>query len=339
MYSLDRVLAAVVLAMISARAFGQETSAIPPTYGQPPTPKIVAYVISALQHGDLEAASAMVGQYRRLYGDTPEALDAFSWLARGELGAGHLQQALNDAEEIERVSQAALATRKLDAEAYLPIALGAAYEVHAEALFEQHKEAEALRLLRTGLQTWRGTSLVDRLEKTINVLTLEGKPVPVLRQDEWIGTRPQPRASWRGKVVLLFFWAHWCADCKAEEPIIASLASEFASKGLLVVAPTRLYGYTAQEEHAPPATELPFIKKVFEKYYAGIPHLQAPVNTANFQRFGASTTPTIVLVDRQGIVRLYHPGAMTEASLRSAVEKLLAGETAKAAGSRLGDNF
>ncbi len=94
-----------VLALLAASVFAQEASSIPPDYGQPPTPKVVAYVISALQHGDLEAASAMVGQYRRLYGDTPEALDAFSWLARGELGAGNPQQALSDAEEIERVSQ------------------------------------------------------------------------------------------------------------------------------------------------------------------------------------------------------------------------------------------
>ncbi len=176
----------------------------------------------------------------------------------------------------------------------------------------------------------------------MNLLTLEGKPVPVLRESEWIGTQPQPENSWRGKVVLLFFWAHWCSDCKAEEPIIANLASEFASKGFLVVAPTRLYGYTAQEEHAAPATELPFVKKVFEKYYSGIPKVQVPVDTTNFQRFGASTTPTIVLVDRQGIVRLYHPGAMSEASLRGAVEKLLtanANTAAQATRSRLGDNF
>ena len=331
-----------MLTLLTGSVFAQEGNSIPPTYGQPPTPKVAAYVISALQHGDLETAAAMVGQYRRLYGDTPEALDAFSWLARGELGAGNPQQALRDAQEIERVSQAALATRKLDAEPYLPLALGAAYEVHAEALFQEHKQAEALQFLRAGLQRWRGTSLVDRLEKTINLLTLEGKPVPVLHEGEWIGSKPQPQSSWRGKVVLLFFWAHWCADCKAEEPILSSLAAEFGSKGLVVIAPTRLYGYTAQEEHAAPATELPFIKKVFEKYYSGIPHVQVPVDSTNFQRFGASTTPTIVLVDRQGIVRLYHPGAMAEGTLRGAVEKLLAGNTTlteRANRSHVGDNF
>ncbi len=43
----------------------------------------------------------------------------------------------------------------------------------------------------------------------------------------------------------------------------------------------------------------------------------------NFERFGVSTTPTIVLIDRRGIVRLYHPGVIEEADLRAAIEPLL----------------
>ena len=49
----------------------------------------------------------------------------------------------------------------------------------------------------------------------------------------------------------------------------------------------------------------------------------APVSEANFTRYGASTTPTLVLIDRVGIVRLYHPGVMTYAELREAVEKVV----------------
>jgi thioredoxin-related protein len=48
------------------------------------------------------------------------------------------------------------------------------------------------------------------------------------------------------------------------------------------------------------------------------------VSEANFTRYGASTTPTVVLIDRAGIVRLYHPGAMTYAELRAAVVKVVA---------------
>ena len=42
----------------------------------------------------------------------------------------------------------------------------------------------------------------------------------------------------------------------------------------------------------------------------------------NFRRYGASTTPTLVLIDRAGIVRLY-PGAMTYEELRPLVAKLM----------------
>src|ERR1700761_2832210 len=78
------------------------------TYGQPAMPRVVAYVELALKNGDLASAAAMVAQYRRLNGDTPEALEAFSWLARGELAAGQIDQASKDADEIRRICQTAL---------------------------------------------------------------------------------------------------------------------------------------------------------------------------------------------------------------------------------------
>jgi len=297
-------------------------------YGQPPTPRVVAYVQLSLKRGDLESASALVAQYRRLNGDTPEALDALSWLARGELAAGRADEASKHAAEIERSAKTTLATRKLDAEPYLPIALGAGYEIQAEALLQQHKRAEALQLLRNALRTWRGTSIVDRLEKNLNLITLEGEPVPPVAETEWIGTKPTTVAALRGKVVLLFFWAHWCVDCKAEAPVIAQLASEFASRGLVVLAPTKRYGYTADDEHAPSAKETEFIDKVYGRYYASIPNAGVPLNEANFDRFGVSTTPTLVLASRQGLVKLYHPGLMDEAQLRAAIEPLLGAPTA-----------
>ncbi len=295
------------------------------SYGQPATPRIVAYVEVALQRGDLESASAVVAQYRRLNGDTPEALEALSWVARGELAAGHIDEATKEAEEIKQVSQVALGTRKLDAEPHLPLALGAALEIEAEVLAATHKRAEAIRFLQSEMQTWRGTSLVDRLQKNLNELTLVGRPLPVLREPEWIGTKPAPMSTLRGKVLLLFFWAHWCADCKAEAPVIAQLGSELEPKGLVIIAPTRLYGYTATEEHAATSAEKTFVEKVYERYYSTIPNAQVPIDESNFQRFGVSTTPTIVLVDRRGIVRLYHPGVMDEVTLRNAIEPLLTG--------------
>ena len=239
------------------------------------------------------------------------------------MAAGNVSEANKYADDIEHSSQAALGTRKLDAEPYLPIALSAAYEVQAQALVAQQKRSEAIQLLQSALHAWHGTSIVYRLQKNINLLTLEGKPMPPLRETEWIGAKPALVSALKGKVVLLFFWAHWCADCKADSPVIAQVAKDLGPKGLVVLAPTRRYGYTAQEENASPALETPFIEKVYAKYYSEIPNVGVPLDTANFERFGVSTTPTIVIVDQRGILRLYHPGLMSEAELRQAIEPLL----------------
>jgi thioredoxin-related protein len=47
--------------------------------------------------------------------------------------------------------------------------------------------------------------------------------------------------------------------------------------------------------------------------------MTVPVSEENFREWGASTTPTVVLIDRTGVVRLYHPGRMTYEELAAAV--------------------
>jgi len=53
---------------------------------------------------------------------------------------------------------------------------------------------------------------------------------------------------------------------------------------------------------------------------AGMP---IPLSENNFQVYGASTTPTIVLIDPAGVVRYYHPGAVSEQELSARVQKML----------------
>ena len=47
------------------------------------------------------------------------------------------------------------------------------------------------------------------------------------------------------------------------------------------------------------------------------------VSERNFIEFGVSTTPTIVIVGRDGIVKLYHPGIMSREELQEAITKQL----------------
>ena len=54
--------------------------------------------------------------------------------------------------------------------------------------------------------------------------------------------------------------------------------------------------------------------------------MQIVVSTNAMIRYGISTTPTFALIDRKGVVRLYHAGRLPESELERAVEKLLTGK-------------
>jgi thiol-disulfide isomerase/thioredoxin len=285
---------------------------------------IVDDVIGALNRSSFQAADADLRTYRAQNGVTPEYIEALSWMARAALNARDYDQAAAHAQETKSLALAELKRRPLDAEPHLPTALGAAFEVQAQTLEARGKRTQAAAVLKAALLTYRGTSIAARLQKNLNLLSFEGRPAPALRTDQFMGAKPPALAQLTGSPVLLFFWAHWCADCKAEAPIITQLRSEFASKGLTVVGPTRLYGYTAQVENAAPSDELAYIDAVRHRFYSGLLDMPVPISKRNFDVYGASTTPTLVLLDRTGKVAMYHPGALPYDQLRAEIEKVMA---------------
>lgn len=284
---------------------------------------LINNVLELIASHNFAAAEQQVRAYQAQRGATPELAGALSWLARGALDAGSYDRADSWAAETRKVSDGLLFGRKLDADPYLPTAMGASIEVHAQVMAARGERAESVAWLREQARLFAGTSISERIRKNINLLTLEGKPAPVLQETEWLGAKPPSLAAVRGHPVLLFFWAHWCSDCKGEVPILASLERTFAPQGLVVIAPTRLYGYVAGGEDAAPAVERKYIEQVRQQYYAGLPGMSAPLSAVNFNTYGASTTPTIVLIDRGGVVRFYHPGALSEAELSARVRMIL----------------
>jgi thiol-disulfide isomerase/thioredoxin len=285
---------------------------------------IIDDVRVAAAQGNFTAAEAAAQAYKAQRGATPEYAEAVSWLGRFALNAGQPDSANKYARQAQLVVVQILKTRRLDSDLHLPTALGAAFEVQAQAMAEQGHRAQAVALLRDALARYGATSIRSRLQKNLNLLNLVGRPAPALQIDHYLGGKPRPLAQMKGSPVLLFFWAHWCGDCKFEGPIITRLRSDYAFRGLQVIAPTQLYGYTPQLETAPPNVELAWIDKVRQHFYGGLIDVAAPVSTRNFDIYGASTTPTIVLLDRKGIVSLYHPGVMSYEDLRAAVEKVIA---------------
>ena len=285
---------------------------------------IVEDVRGTLAQNNFTAAEVELKAYQASHGSTPEYIEAYSWLARGALNARDYDQAAAYAKQTKALALDQLKQRPLDAEPHLPLALGAAIEVQSQTLAARGQRTQAVAVLQNALRTYGNTSIRARLQKNLNLLSFEGKAAPALHGEQFLGSKPPALAQLKGSPVLLFFWAHWCVDCKAEAPIITQLRSEFAPKGLTVLGPTRLYGYTAQIENASPSDELAYIDAVRHRFYAGLLDMPVPLSKYNFDVYGASTTPTLVLLDRTGKVAMYHPGALPYDQLRAEIEKVVA---------------
>jgi thiol-disulfide isomerase/thioredoxin len=288
---------------------------------------VVSATRAAISAGDIAAGEALVTEYRATNGVTSEMLEALSWLGRGALAADDLASANRYAREAHELSLAALETRKLDDDRRLQTALGAAIEVEALVRAERGERSNAVYYLSQEVQRYRGTSIEKRLMKNLNLLSLTGQPAPALEATEYLG-RPLPTpAELKGRPVVLFFWAHWCPDCKAQSPILEKVLDKYRAQGLAVVAPTQRFGYTATNRSPTPVEELGYIEQIRDQYYAFLRSESVPVSEANHRLYGVSSTPTLVLVDREGLVQLYHPGQMTEQELDSSVAALLAAST------------
>jgi thiol-disulfide isomerase/thioredoxin len=294
----------------------------------PPQPLTIIQEVRALiAKGDFAGGEARARAFIAEKGPTGEAIEAFSWLGRGQLAANRLDEALRIAFETERMVEEVLKTRGLDDETHLPLALGASFEVQAQATARQGDLGTALRVLTRNIETYKNTSILARLQKNLNLLTLEGKPAPEYSIAEYLGSQPPTLASLRGKAVLMFFWAHWCPDCKGMAAMLRDLQTEYRDQGLVLVAPTQRYGYVAKRAPAKPGVEMKYIGEVLAEFYKGL-EWTVPVSEQSFTNYGSSTTPTIVMVDRAGIVTLYHPGQMTRAELEPHVRKALGASTA-----------
>ena len=283
---------------------------------------IVDDVRAAIARNDFAGADVQVQAYRRSVGATPELATAIAWQARGALTANQLDRAAAYADQARQMILPNLRGPRVDRQQWLT-AMGAAIEAQAKVMAAQGETAEAVLFLRDELKTYSGTSQQERIQKNINLLSLEGKPAPALETAVWFGPRPPSMASLRGKAVLLFFWAHWCPDCKATVPIIAGLMKKYGPRGLALIGPTEYYGYVANGVDAAPEAEKPYIDQIRRQFYALLPDMPAPLSNANFARYGASSTPTLVMVNRKGIVSWYHPGAATEPELSAQIERAL----------------
>jgi thiol-disulfide isomerase/thioredoxin len=275
--------------------------------------RLVRYKVSA---GDLLSGEAAVEEHKRTKGVDADYLDAVGWLARGSL--------LLDKPERANAYVAELKREIREETPDLLVPYGAAIEVEGKLRLLRDGRGAAVRYLEAELARAKDVSLRSRIAKNVNLLTLEGRPAPALASSDRLDTETPALASLRGKVTLLFLWAHGCGDCKAQGPIVARVYEKLKGKGLALVAPTRYYGQDAEwKKAAEPAEEKLAIEKDWAAY-TGLTGVPVPIDTETMVRYGASATPTFVLVDKKGIVRLYTPTRMSESELVRRIEEALA---------------
>jgi thiol-disulfide isomerase/thioredoxin len=310
-----------------AKAADRQAPAAQPAATAPAPKTIVNSVRDAIAENDFRKAEQLVRADMKAIGRTPLAIEAFSWLGRGALAAKRYEVAMTYAARAYEMVEQQLKTRQLDDESHLPIALGAAIEVQALALAGQGRRSEALMTLQRELERYKGTSIVMRLNKNVNLLSLEGQPALTWASPEWLGPKPPTAAELKGKPVVLFLWAHWCGDCKKQGPILDALVNKYKDTGITVIAPTQRFGYVEKRRPAGPAEELAYIERVRDEFYPWMKSVSAPVSDDVYLQYGVSTTPTYVMIDRDGRVSSYLPGQPTSDELEVLIKKVVAPAT------------
>ncbi|MBL8682948.1 MAG: redoxin family protein [Myxococcales bacterium] len=137
---------------------------------------------------------------------------------------------------------------------------------------------------------------------------LRAQTPPPMRPSWVTGPSVVDPAQLRGRVVIMDFFASWCGPCRATMPWLDGLQQRLGPRGLTVVGVT--------DESAPVARRL--------SSSLGIRYAIATDRTASI-RWAVSSLPTLVVIDRRGVVREVYAGMdpARTAALEGLVRRLL----------------
>ena len=131
----------------------------------------------------------------------------------------------------------------------------------------------------------------------------------------------QSLSQYRGKVVLLNFWATWCKPCTTEMPAMQASFDKLRDKGFVVLAVNELEDDAKVRDH-------------IKQYGHTFPVLMDRDNKVANQ-FGVFGLPVSVFIDPQGRVQEYIKGGLlTEQMIHEVVAKIQKQEPVKAASLR-----
>ena len=286
-----------------------DTAAAKPAAAPAPPPSPASGMRNKISAGDLLSAESILEVHHDKHGENGPYLAGLSWLARGALLLGDYDKARSYAADVRaRCDRKLAAGDTLERDRDFETALGAAIEVEAQLIERDRGAKRAADYVRSEIPKIKGpVSLRSRLYKRLDMLTLVGEKAPELLVEDRFG---EPPSTLAGLPTVLFLWAEWCGDCRAQAASVAKARRRFEKDGVRLVALTRFYDWDSLR-----VREKARVDSVWKADYADLAGVPIVFSTASMERYGGSSTPTFVFLDRSGIVRRYTPTRLTEAEL------------------------
>ena len=148
---------------------------------------------------------------------------------------------------------------------------------------------------------------------------LKGKPAPAFTLEDLSGKKVS-LASYKGKAVLINFWATWCGPCKIETPWLVELRNQYAAQGFEILGVST--DDLDRDDQKLFANEKKDIAKSAETLHIDYPVL---IDGATLSKpyDGLDAMPTSYFVDRKGTVVAVQLGLTSKADIEGNIKKAL----------------
>lgn len=186
------------------------------------------------------------------------------------------------------------------------------------ANFEYRKQA-AERLLAAAA---KGELVVDAATGAAKYESpLTGKAAPAFALEDLSGNKVS-LAGYKGKAVLVNFWATWCAPCKIETPWLIELRNQYAAQGFEILGISAEGDGVGKDDPAAWDKQKAEVAKSVERM-----HIQYPVlidgDSISQQYGGLDELPTSFFVDRNGTVIAAQLGLTSKSEIEENIKKAL----------------
>jgi cytochrome c biogenesis protein CcmG/thiol:disulfide interchange protein DsbE len=149
-----------------------------------------------------------------------------------------------------------------------------------------------------------------------------GKAAPAFNLEDLSGKRVSLE-SYKGKAVLINFWATWCGPCKLETPWLVELRNKYAGQGFEVLGISTEGDDLKKDDKAGWAKDKAAIAKFVADEKVPYPIL-VDGDSLSQEYGGLDAMPTSFFVDRKGTVVAAQMGLTSESDIESNIQKALA---------------